>query len=218
MPVPRLFLIDTFGLIFRAYHARARSGAPAMRTRAGLSTEAVYIFNNMLRKLIEEHHPEYIAAVFESAAPTFRDEMFAGYKANRAETPPELLQQIPQIRRLLEALRVPIIEQERFEADDVIGALARRAAGQGIEVSILSSDKDLLQLVGEHICVIDPAKDGLVYDAARVEEYMGVPPPRVADLLALKGDAVDNIPGAPGIGDKGARELIQRFGSVAGAR
>ena len=122
--------------------------------------------------------------------------------------------QIPYIRKLLEALRIPIIEQSRFEADDVIGALARRSAEKGLEVCIVSSDKDLLQLVGEHVHVMDPAKEDLVYDAAKVEEYTGVPPERVADLLALKGDAVDNIPGAPGIGDKGARELIQRFGSV----
>ncbi len=211
---PRLFLIDTFGLIFRAYHARARSGAPAMRTRSGLSTEAVYIFNSMLRKLLEEHRPEYVAAVFESEAPTFRDEIFEDYKANRAATPPELLAQIPYIRRLLEALRIPVLERPRFEADDVIGALARRSTEQGLDVYILSSDKDLLQLVGGRVSVLDPGKDGLVYDAAKVEEFTGVPPERVADMLALKGDAVDNIPGAPGIGDKGARELIQRFGRV----
>ena len=211
---PRLFLIDTFGLIFRAYHARARSGAPAMRTRAGQPTEAVFIFHSMLRKLLDEQRPEYVAAVFESAAPTFRDEIYADYKANRAAFPPELTAQLPHIRRLLEALRIPVLEQTRFEADDVIGALAARCAGQGLAVCIVSSDKDLLQLVRQGVVVLNPAKDPMVYDAARVEEYMGVPPDRVADLLALKGDAVDNIPGAPGIGDKGARDLIQRFGGV----
>ncbi|MBI3665581.1 MAG: DNA polymerase I, partial [Acidobacteria bacterium] len=211
---PRLFLVDTFGLIFRAYHARARSGAPAMRTRSGLSTEAVYIFQSMLRKLVAEEHPEYIAAVFESAVPTFRDEMYADYKANRAAAPPELLTQIPYIRRLLEALRIPVLEYPRFEADDVIGSLACRAASQGLEVYIVSSDKDLLQLVADCIFVLNPAKENLVYDAAKVVEAMGVDPGQVADLLALQGDAVDNIPGAPGIGDKGARDLIQRFGRV----
>jgi DNA polymerase-1 len=210
----RLFLIDTFGLIFRAYHARARTGAPAMRTRSGMATEAVYIFNNMLRKILAEHHPEYVVAVFESLAPTFRDEIYDQYKANRAATPSELLQQIPYIRRLLAALGIPVIEHDRFEADDVIGALARCSAAKGLEVYIVSSDKDLLQLVGDHIFVLDPSKDNLIYDDRKVEEYMGVLPGFVADLLALKGDAVDNIPGAPGIGDKGARELVKRFGTV----
>jgi DNA polymerase-1 len=210
----RLFLIDTFGLIFRAHHARARSGAPAMRTRSGLVTEAVYIFNNMLRKILTEHHPEYAAAVFESSAPTFRDEMYAEYKANRSAVPDELMQQIPYIRRLLQAWRIPIIEHTGFEADDVLGSLARQSAEQDLDVYIVSSDKDLLQLVGGRIRVMDPSKDGLIYDAARVEEYMGVPPERVPDLLALKGDSIDNIPGAPGIGEKGARDLIQRFGNI----
>ncbi len=213
-PAPRLFLIDTYGLIFRAHHARARSGAPAMRTRTGLPTEAVYIFNSMLGKLLEEQRPEYVAAIFESGAPTFRDELYTDYKANRQAMPQELSAQIPYIRRLLEALNIRILEQNRFEADDVIGALATRLADRGLEVCIITSDKDLMQLVREGICVLNPAKDSLVYDAAKVQEYMGVAPGQVADLLALKGDAVDNIPGAPGIGDKGARELIQRFGSV----
>jgi DNA polymerase-1 len=211
---PRLFLIDTFGLIFRAYHARARSGAPAMRTRSGLPTEVVYIFHNMLRKLVEDHRPEYVAAVFESAEPTFRDEIYADYKANRPPPPDELVRQLPYLRRLLEALRIPILEYPRFEADDVIGALARRAAGQGLDVYIVTSDKDLFQLVGERVWVLNPAKDDLVYDAAKVEEFLGVRPEQVADLLALKGDDIDNIPGAPGIGDKGARDLVRRFGSV----
>jgi len=210
----RLYLIDTFGLIFRAYHARARTGAPGMRTSSGLPTEAVYIFNSMLRKLVEEQRPEYLAAVFESEAPTFRDQLYAEYKANREAMPQELAQQIPYLRRLLEALRIPILEYPAFEADDVIGALAARGARQGLEVYIVTSDKDLFQLVRDGIFVLNPAKDSLVYDAAKVEEFMGVPPGGVADLLALKGDAVDNIPGAPGIGEKGARDLIQRFGSV----
>src|SRR5690242_4842175 len=125
MAAKRLFLIDTFGFIFRAYHARARSGAPPMRTSTGLSTEAAYIFNNMLRKLAKQYEPAYIAAVFESAGPGHRTEEFAEYKANRSETPPDLLDQIPYVRRILEAMRIPILEYPRFEADDVIGTLAR---------------------------------------------------------------------------------------------
>src|ERR1044071_5272893 len=128
MPVPRLFLIDSFGFIFRAYHARARSGAPPMRTATGLSTEAVYIFHNMLRKLCNAYKPEFMAAVFESAGPTFRSEEFADYKANRTEMPADLGEQIPYIRRLLEAQRIPILEFSGFEADDVIGTIAKRVS------------------------------------------------------------------------------------------
>ncbi|MEO7142658.1 MAG: 5'-3' exonuclease H3TH domain-containing protein, partial [Bryobacteraceae bacterium] len=217
MPAPRLFLIDTYGFVFRAYHARARSGAPPMRTSTGISTEAVYIFHNMLRKLVATHKPEYIAAVFESAGPTFRDNAFAAYKANRAEMPQDLRDQVPHIRRLLEAMRIPILEFPGFEADDVIGTLSRRASDDALDVMIVSSDKDMLQLVGDRVFMLNPMKDDTVYDAAKVVEFMGVPPGQVADLLALKGDAVDNIPGAPGIGDKGAKDLIQRFGSVEAA-
>jgi len=215
--VPRLFLIDTFGFIFRAYHARARSGAPPMRTSTGIQTEAVYIFHNMVKKLRDTHKPDYFAAVFESLGPTFRDEAFEAYKANRTETPPDLIEQIPWIRKTLEAMSIPVLEYERFEADDVIGTIARHAAEQGIDVVIVSSDKDMLQLVNDRVTMLNPMKDDLVFDAAETERFMGVRPDQVADLLALKGDSVDNIPGAPGIGEKGARDLIARFGSVEGA-
>jgi DNA polymerase-1 len=214
VPSKRLFLIDSFGFIFRAYHARARSGAPPMRTSAGLSTEAVYIFNNMLRKLAKQYQPPYIAAVFESLEPTHRLEEFPEYKANRAETPPDLIEQIPYVRRALDALRIPVIEYPGFEADDVIGAIARRAEKQGFEVVIVSSDKDMLQLVDDRVSMLNPAKDDEWYDPEKVKTFMGVRPDQVADLLALKGDAVDNIPGAPGIGDKGAKDLLERFGDV----
>ncbi len=189
-----------------------------MRTREGLSTEAVYIFHNMLRKLIADQKPERIAAVFESAGPTFRDQAFAEYKANRTEMPEDLRPQIAWIRKLLDAMRIPIVEFPGFEADDVIGTLARRAAAD-YQVVIVSSDKDMLQLVNGRVTMLnpmkpDPPKDFTVYDAAKTEQFLGVPPSLVADLLALKGDTVDNIPGAPGIGDKGARDLVLRFGAV----
>jgi DNA polymerase-1 len=213
----QFFLIDAFGFIFRAYHARARSGAPPMRTSTGLSTEAVYIFNNMLRKLAKQFNPPYIAAVFESGEPTHRIQEFAEYKANRAEMPPDLGEQIPYVRRVLEAMRIPILEYPGFEADDVIGTIARRAEQTGLEVVIVSSDKDMMQLVTDRISMLNPAKDDEWYDAAKVKEFLGVAPTQVADLFALKGDAIDNIPGAPGIGEKGARDLIERFGSVEAA-
>jgi DNA polymerase-1 len=215
--VPRLFLIDSFGFIFRAYHARARSGAPPMRTGSGTSTEAIYIFHNMVRRLMTKEKPDYLAAIFESAGPTFRDDQFAGYKANRTETPPDLLEQIPWIRKTLEAMRIPILEFPKFEADDVIGTLSRRGVEQNAEVIIVSSDKDMLQLVNDRVRMLNPMKDDMMYDAAATEAFMGVRPDQVADLLALKGDTVDNIPGAPGIGDKGAKDLIVRFGSVENA-
>src|SRR5215213_8140596 len=135
----RLFLIDAFGFIFRAYHARARSGAPPMRTSGGHSTEAVYIFNNMLRKLSRELEPPYIAAIFEGGESTQRVAEFAEYKANRTEMPPDLAEQIPYVRRVLDAMRIPILSYEGFEADDVIGTIARLAEQQGFEVVIVSS-------------------------------------------------------------------------------
>jgi DNA polymerase-1 len=188
-----------------------------MRTSAGLSTEAVYIFNNMLRKLSKSYAPEYIAAIFESGAPVARMAEFAEYKANRTEMPPDLGEQIPHIRRILEAMRIPILEYAGFEADDVIGAIARRAEEAGMQVVIVSSDKDMMQIVSEKVSMLNPAKDDEWYGPEKVKEFLGVTPAQVADLFALKGDSVDNIPGAPGIGDKGARELIERFGSVEAA-
>jgi len=219
--------------IFRAYHAMARQRG--MSTKTGLPTAATYVFVNMLRKLRDDFSPEYLAAVFDVAAPTFRDQQaegltsvrrfdlktqtfqeieYHGYKANRKEMPGDLAQQLPYIRRALEAYRIPILELGGYEADDVIGTLARKAVEQSYSVYVVSSDKDMLQLVNERIHVLNPPKDNLICDAAKVEEILGVPPERVIDVMALRGDSIDNIPGAPGIGDKGSVELIRRFGSV----
>ncbi|HZM11249.1 MAG TPA: 5'-3' exonuclease H3TH domain-containing protein, partial [Candidatus Limnocylindrales bacterium] len=232
----RIYLIDTMSFIFRAYHAMARQRP--MSTKTGIPTSATFVFVNMLRKLRADFEPQYLAAVFDVAAPTFRDEQatampslrkfdsktqtyvdvaYDGYKANRAEMPADLAQQIPYIRRALEAYRIPMIEASGFEADDVIGTLARQAADAGYSVFVVSSDKDMMQLVSERTCVLNPPKDNLICDAAKVEEILGVPPDKVVDVMALRGDAIDNIPGAPGIGDKGSVELIQRFGSVENA-
>jgi len=229
----RIFLIDTMSFIFRAYHAMARQRS--MSTKTGLPTAATYVFVNMLRKLREDFSPQYLAAVFDVAGPTFRDEQaeavttirkfdiktqtfteveYKGYKANRAAMPEDLVQQVPYIRRALEAYRIPILELARFEADDVIGTLARRAAEASHSVYVVSSDKDMMQLVTDKVHILNPPKDNLICDAAKVEEILGVPPERVVDVMALRGDAIDNIPGAPGIGDKGSVELIQRFGTV----
>ncbi len=188
-----------------------------MRTSSGLSTEAVFIFGNMLRKLMTSFKPDYIAAIFESSEPTVRSAAFAEYKANRTEMPHDLGPQIPYVRRLLEAMNIPLLEFQGYEADDVIGAIACRQPAKPLEVVIVSSDKDMLQLVNDRVFMLNPMKDDEWYDAAKVEQFMGVKPAQVADLLALKGDAIDNIPGAPGIGDKGARDIITRFGSVEAA-
>src|SRR5258708_24997551 len=147
-----------------------------MRTSSGISTEAVFIFHNMLRKLKTQYKPEYMTAVFESMGRTFRDEAFAAYKANRTETPPDLIEQIPWIRKTLDAMCIMVLEYEGFEADDVIGTLACRAAEQGHDVVIVSSDKDMLQLVNGHVRMLNPMKDDLWYDAEETEKFMGVKP------------------------------------------
>jgi DNA polymerase-1 len=211
----RIFLIDAMSFIFRAYHAMARQRG--MSTRKGLPTAAIYVFVNMLRKLRDDFSPQYLAAVFDVAAPTFRDHQFKDYKANRSEMPGDLAQQIPYIRRALEAYRIPILEVSGYEADDVIGTLATKAAAEGRNVYVVSSDKDMLQLVNDRVLVLNPPKDNLICDAAKVEEVLGVPPERVIDVMALRGDSIDNIPGAPGIGDKGSVEIIRRFGSLEAA-
>lgn len=208
----RIFLIDAMSFIFRAYHAMARQRG--MSTRKGLPTAAIYVFVNMLRKLRDDFSPHYLAAVFDVAAPTFRDQQYKEYKANRSEMPGDLAQQIPYIRRALEAYHIPILEMPGYEADDVIGTLAKKAAEAGHPVYVVSSDKDMLQLVNDRVQVLNPPKDNLICDAAKVEEILGVPPSRVIDVMALRGDSIDNIPGAPGIGDKGSVEIIQRFGSL----
>lgn len=209
----KLFLVDTFGLIFRAYYGRSRAAVPGLRTSAGVPTEAVYVFNNMLKKMLDEHDPAYLAAVWEGRGPTFRERIFPEYKANRDEMPEELRTQLPLIRRLLEARNVPALSEDGYEADDTIGRLVNQAVERGLEVCIVTSDKDMMQLVRDGVSLLDPMKNAQ-YRAADVEAFLGVKPERVTDFLALKGDSVDNIPGAPGIGDKGAQQLIAAYGGI----
>jgi DNA polymerase-1 len=228
-----VFLLDTMSFIFRAYHAMQRSRP--MSTRSGLPTAATYVFVNMIQKLRADFHPHYLAAVFDVSGAVFRDAKaleigtlrkwsakeqafvettYEGYKAQREAMPEDLARQLPYIRRSLEVLHIPILEAIGFEADDVIGTLARQAAEQGHEVFIISGDKDMMQLVSGHVRVLNPQKDNLILDPAKVIEVLGVPPEQVIDVMALRGDSIDNIPGAPGIGDKGSVELIQQYGSV----
>jgi len=233
---PPIYLLDSMAFIFRAYHAMARMRP--MTTRTGIPTAATYVFVNMINKLRKDFAPEYLAAVYDVGAPVHRNELadklkdvkkfniktqqfeateYAGYKANRAETPPDLIQQQPYIRRALEAFRIPILYYEGFEADDVIGTLAHQLSALGHHVYVVSSDKDMMQLVTEHVSILNPTKDNLILDPAKVEEVLGVPPQKVIDVMSLRGDSIDNIPGAPGIGDKGSVELIQQFGTVEAA-
>jgi len=201
--------------MYRAYHAPVRTAEGGLlRNAQGRPTNAVYIFVTMLRKLIADHHPEYIAASFDLPGRTFRDDLVDDYKANRTPMPDELAEQIPMVHAACEALGVPIITSERYEADDVLGTLAVQAAASGFDVAIVTLDKDFFQLVGDGIRVFNPRDEGTWYDAAGVREKMGVEPARVVDVLALMGDTIDNIKGVPGIGDKGARELIATYGSV----
>ncbi len=221
----RLFLVDAMGYIFRAYFApmeRLQSG--------GIPTKVPYLFATMMRRLLnnKERRPDYLAVVYDHSAPTFRDKIFAAYKAQRPPMPDELSLQMPFVRRYCEAMRLPILEYPGYEADDVIGSLARQARQENLEIFIVTSDKDLMQLVGGPVRLLNPTKGDLIVDEKMVEELMGVPPHKVPDVMALMGDSIDNIPGArdpndkpapgerrkAGIGEVGARQLIQQFGSA----
>jgi DNA polymerase-1 len=210
-----LYLIDGSSQMYRAYHAPVRtSDGGLLRNAQGTPTNAVYIFVTMLRKLLTEHKPEYIAASFDLPGRTFRDDLVADYKANRAPMPDELAQQIPMVHAACEALGVPILTSERYEADDVIGTLTAKAAAAGFQVAIVTGDKDFYQLVRDGIRVFNPRDEGIWYDVEGVKEKFGVAPDLVVDVLALMGDTIDNIKGVPGIGEKGARELIVQYGSL----
>lgn len=209
----KLFLLDTFGLIFRAYYGRARTSSAPFRTSSGQPTEAIRILDTMVNSLLERHQPKHVVAVWEGQGPTFREEIFPAYKANRDQTPDDLVSQLPFIKRLLEARNIPVLSEAGYEADDTIGLLADQAVRQELDVWIISSDKDLMQLVRDGVSMLNPMKDAR-YEAADVEDFLGVKPANVTDLLALRGDSVDNIPGAPGIGEKGAQQLIARYGDI----
>ena len=204
----KLLLIDASSSIFRAFYA-----LPALTNRAGVPTHATLGFLNMLQKSLRESAPDYVAVVWDAPGPKRRREMFADYKANRDATPEDLKAQIPWIRRLVDAHHLATCEYEGEEADDVIATLALRAAAEGVEVEIASTDKDLMQLVDERISLVDTMKDRR-FGPAEVTERFGVPPEQLLDLRALVGDSSDNIPGVKGIGEKGAAKLIGEFGSL----
>ncbi len=209
---PHLYLIDGSGYIFRAYHA-----LPPMTRSDGTPVNAVFGFTNMLFKLLkdvkEEERPTHLAVIFDYSRITFRQDLYDQYKAQRPEAPEDLVPQFPLIRKAVEAFSVPAIEKEGFEADDIIATYVRQALDRGFTVTIVSSDKDLMQLVGPHVRMLDPIKNRSI-GPKEVEERFGVPPEKVADVLALMGDASDNVPGVPGIGPKTAAELIRQYGDL----
>ncbi len=221
----RVFLIDSLSHIFRAFYAPMANRVAPLATSQGQVTQAIYIFTNMLIKLLREERPEYIAAIFESREKTFRHETFAGYKANRLAMPDDLASQLPYILRLCEVFNIPVINAPGYEADDVIGSLAWKVAEKGLQAVIVSNDKDMCQLVHDPniICMrqnsqVVKRKEAVPpiewCDEEWVAKKFGVSAAQVVDLLGLMGDSIDNIPGAPGIGAKGAVQLITQFGSI----
>ena len=208
MTAKRLYLIDGYSTIFRAFYA-----IRGLSTSAGEPTNAIYGFINMLRKLLREEEPALLGIALDVGRATVRTEAYAEYKANRAPMPEDLKAQMPAIRRAIEAFRIPILELERYEADDVLGTLGRKAQDAGYDVTIVSADKDLFQLVSDRVSLLHTGREK-TYDPALVEQDFGVPPEQVVDVLALVGDKVDNVPGVPGIGQKGAQTLIREHGNL----
>jgi DNA polymerase-1 len=209
----RLFILDGPGFLFRAYHA-----IPFLSTSKGVPSHAVFGMSTMLWKLLREDNPEYFAVAWDPPGPTFREEKFAAYKETRAPTPDDLRTQIPLVKTLFEALRLPLLEVPGFEADDVLGTVVDRTRDLPVDLVLVTSDKDMLQLVSPRVRVFSTTGRGgdrVVFDEAAVKAKWGVEPAQIPDILALMGDSIDNIPGVPGVGEKTAAKLIGQFGSVA---
>ena len=205
---PRLVLLDGSSSLYRAFFA-----LPPLSNSKGTPTHAILGFTSMFLKLLREEEPDALAVAFDGPGPTTRHREFAEYKAQRPAMPEAMAQQIPYVHRVLEAMRVPILMIPAEEADDILGTVAVRAAAEGYRVTLVSGDKDLLQVVGERIVVRDTMKEK-TWGPAEVQERYGVSPGQFQDLLALMGDSIDNIPGVPGVGEKTARDLVQRYGTL----
>ena len=205
---PRLFLVDGSSYIYRAYYALR-----SLSTSSGFPTNAIFGFCNMLLKVIKDHGPDHMAIVFDAKGPTFRHEMYAEYKANRPSMPDDLASQIPHIKKIINGFRIPVLEMAGFEADDIIGTIAKEIEKMGIDIVIVTGDKDMFQLITDHITVLDTMKDEK-YGIKEVIDRFGVEPHRLVDVMGLAGDTSDNIPGVPGIGEKTAVELIKKFGTM----
>jgi DNA polymerase-1 len=213
--MPRFFLFDAYALIYRAYYAFINR--PMINSK-GINTSAIYGFTTILFDIIRKEKPDYAAVVFDPPSPTFRHELYAEYKANRLTTPEEIRKSVPLIKKIIEAFNIPVIEIIGYEADDVIGTLAKKAEKEGFITYMVTSDKDLMQLVSDNIYMFKPSKAGSEYELVGIPEvklFFGINnPAKVADVLALWGDSSDNIPGAPGIGEKTAKELISSYNSL----
>jgi len=212
--VEKLFLVDGSAIAYRSFFALRKQD---LRTSRGEPTGAVYGYTRFIMKLLKDFQPEFMAVCFDTAKPTFRHRRYPEYKATREKAPDELRSQIPRIIEVTSALGIPIFELEGYEADDVIGTLARKAEAHGMDVYLVSSDKDFLQLVNERTRVLNPMRTGeeiYIYDTEKVRERYGVEPEKVVDVLGLAGDVSDNVPGVPGIGEKTATRLIKKYGSV----
>ena len=213
--IKRLFLLDAYALIFRSYYAFIKN--PRV-TSKGLNTSAIFGFLLTLEEVLQKQKPTHIAVVFDTPSPTFRHEMYKEYKANRAETPEDIIKAVPYIKRLIEAYKIPVIDCPGFEADDVIGTLAKKASARGFDTFMMTPDKDFAQLVSDRIFMVKPSRSGNesvkwgVEDIKR--EFSVQRPEQVIDVLALMGDTADNIPGAPGVGPKTAMKLIAEYGSI----
>lgn len=204
----KLYLIDVSAYFYRAFFA-----LPPLTTSTGLPTNAIYGFTTMLQKLLKDEAPDYLAAVMDRPEPTFRHEAYQDYKANREEMPDNLSQQIPYIKDVIQAFNIPMLEKPGFEADDIMGTLARQAEQDGVEVLIVSGDKDMCQMVSDKVKLLDTMKNKIT-DIAGVEKKFGVLPEKVIDVLGLMGDSSDNVPGVPGIGPKTAQSLVNEYGSM----
>ena len=211
----KLFLVDAMAHVYRAFFAPMPQ---RLTGPGGIPTNVPFLFGNILKRLINDYQPKYIGIVFDPPGATFRDKLFEKYKAQRQPMPDEMRVQLPYVRALCAAMRLPMLEEKGYEADDVIGTIAKQAAKQDFEVLIVSNDKDMMQLVGKNVRTLRTgsggAKGDVIVDEAKVQELLGVPAERVVDYMALLGDTIDNIPGAKGIGEKGAAELIQKYGRV----
>jgi len=210
----KVFLIDGSALAYRSYFAFIRN--PLINSK-GINTGAVFGFAQSLLKILNDFQPDYLAVVFDTKAPTFRHELYSEYKSTRSKMPDDMATQLPYISQVLKAMKLPVLEKEGFEADDLMGALAYRFRDQGLDVVLVTGDKDFMQLVGKGVTILNPHRAGQEMewiDSERVKEKFGVPPEKIVDTLALMGDQSDNIPGVPGVGEKTALQLMQKFDSL----
>ena len=207
-PARKTYLIDGSSYIYRAYYA-----IPHLSTKDGTPTNAVYGFVNMLLKIIRDEKPDRLAVVFDAKGPTFRKGIYPEYKANRQAMPEDLVPQIPLIKEVVRGFNLPLLEKQGFEADDIIATLVERFSKEGEEITIVTGDKDLMQIVSEKVRMLDTMRDR-VFGPAEVAERFGGGPDKVVEVLALAGDSSDNVPGVPGIGEKTAKTLIEEFGTL----